>query len=123
MDRLRPFLRQDMPCVWEDGKADFLTAELRAATRISATDVVSSNDYDAEGMSLIEACSSGLVLDCGAGSRKVYHENVVNYEIVNYPSTDVIGVGGKLPFLDNTFNGAISVAVLEHVRDPITCAR
>ncbi len=48
---------------------------------------------------------------------------MVNYEIVNYDSTDVVGVAEELPFKDNSFDAVISVAVLEHVRDPFRAAR
>lgn len=34
-----------------------------------------------------------------------------------------LAVGQNLPFDDNTFAGAISVAVLEHVDDPFACAK
>jgi len=50
-------------------------------------------------------------------------DNVVNFEICSYPSTDVRGVGEKLPFKDNSFDGVLSLSVLEHVRDPFACAR
>jgi SAM-dependent methyltransferase len=122
MARLRPHLRTDMPCRWEGDKADFLTPELRAATRISDTAAVSQNGYDGPMLDLVARYPDGLVLDCGAGSRPVYFPNVVNYEIVDYPSTDVLGVGEALPFRDGTFDAVISVAVLEHVRDPFACA-
>ncbi len=123
LTRLRPCLRQDMAHAWRGAKADYLTPELREETRIISTSAFSSNDYDGHALDLIEACSDGLVLDCGAGARSVYYENVVNYEIADYPSTDVLGVGEHLPFADASFDGVISVAVLEHVRDPFQCAR
>jgi hypothetical protein len=40
---------------------------------------------------MIARCSDGLVLDCGAGLRDIYFDNVVNYEIVDYDTTDVRG--------------------------------
>jgi SAM-dependent methyltransferase len=48
---------------------------------------------------------------------------VVNVEIVDYVSTDVLAVGEALPFQDDTFDAALSLAVLEHVRDPFKCAQ
>ncbi len=103
-------------------KLDFLTEALVRETGISTTGSVSSNDYDAFTGAMIEDYSDGLILDCGAGKRPVYYHNVVNYEIVDYDTTDVLGVGEALPFRDNCFDGVISVAVLEHVRDPFRCA-
>jgi SAM-dependent methyltransferase len=66
--------------------------------------------------------SNELVLDCGAGYRPEYFDNVVNFEIVDYPSTDVLGVGEVLPFKDRSFDAVISNAVLEHVKYPWLCA-
>jgi SAM-dependent methyltransferase len=43
--------------------------------------------------------------------------------VVEYPSTDVLSVGEHLPFADGTFDAALSLNVLEHVRDPFRCAR
>jgi SAM-dependent methyltransferase len=122
MDRLRRHLRRDMSVTWRNGKADFLTEALRRQTRLAETTNVSNNPYDPEILKLIEKYNDGLLLDCGAGSRRDYYDNVVNFEIVDYPSTDVLGVGEYLPFQDNTFDAIISVAVLEHVADPIKCA-
>jgi SAM-dependent methyltransferase len=122
LEKLRPHLRTDMPFRLEQGRFDFLTRELRKETRIVDTENISANGYDDEMMQLIAKHKDGLILDCGAGRRDVYFENVVNYEIVGYDSTDVIGVGEQLPFESNTFDAVFSIAVLEHVRDPFRCA-
>ena len=83
---------------------------------------ISSHSYDEIALSLIRECCGGLVLDCGAGSRQVDFSNVINFEIADYPSTDILGVAEQLPFADETFDGVLSLAVLEHVSDPFRCA-
>jgi SAM-dependent methyltransferase len=100
-----------------------LTEQLRQTAGIVDTDAISSNQYDGYILALIDEFKDGLLLDCGAGRRPVYHPNVVNYEIADYDTTDVFGIGERLPFRDNAFDGVISVAVLEHVKDPFACAR
>jgi SAM-dependent methyltransferase len=102
---------------------DFLSNELREEFNIVDTDAVSSNGYDRYAMELIEKYKDGVVLDCGAGRRSVYFDNVVNFEIVAYDSTDVRGVGEVLPFNSDSFDAVLSLAVLEHVKDPFRCAR
>jgi SAM-dependent methyltransferase len=48
---------------------------------------------------------------------------VINLEIVDYPSTDVLSLGESLPFKSQSFDGVLPLAVLEHVRDPFQCAK
>lgn len=120
--RVEPQLRLDLPHRRRGHKYDFLTEVLRADTGIADTKNVSGHHYDSIVTSLIEEFHDGLILDCGAGRRPIYYGNVVNYEIVDYDTTDVIGVGELLPFKDESFEGVVSIAVLEHVRDPFQCA-
>lgn len=118
--KIKPCLRDDLPYAETDQLYDFLSDELRDKFSIIDTSAVSSNGYDKDFMDVIN--SNDLVLDCGAGSRQFYFENVVNFEIAKYPSTDVLGVGEVLPFKDSTFDAVLSNAVLEHVKNPWLCA-
>lgn len=102
---------------------DALPDELRTEFAVVPTENVSANEYDPFALDLIRRFEDGLILDCGAGFRSVYHHNVVNLEIANYPSTDVLAVGERLPFADDSFDCVFSFAVLEHVKDPFACAR
>jgi SAM-dependent methyltransferase len=123
LERIRPCLRNDMVCVESRLCFDFLTPEMKSKYGIVETGNVSANEYHTGALELIERNAAGLVLDCGAGKRQVYYSNVVNFEVVPYESTDVLGLGQCLPFQDGTFDAVISLAVLEHVTDPFLCAR
>lgn len=121
--KLKAYLRTDRIGLELDGYFDYLTPQLRDRFNISDTDNISSLGYDGQTLALIEKYDSGLVLDVGAGRRQIYYDNVVNFEIAAYDTTDVLGVGEDLPFQDNSFDAAISIAVLEHVQDPFQCAK
>jgi SAM-dependent methyltransferase len=103
---------------------DFLPANMRFALT-PRPETTSSNPYDPAALELINRTveAGGMVLDCGAGFRAARMRNVINVEIAAYRSTDVLAVGEALPFEDGCFDTVLSLAVLEHVRNPFACAR
>lgn len=107
----------------EENKINFITKEIKATFRLEDTENIAARSHDPLALSLIGKYKNGLILDCGAGYPYQEYRNVINFEIVNYPSTDVLGVGEKLPFEDHTFDALFSFSVLEHVKDPFLCAK
>lgn len=103
---------------------NFLTPDLINYAKIKPSDNISTTGYDSTCQNLIQKFSDGLILDNGCGVKDYYNlANIINFEIVAYPSTDVVGVGEKLPFKSNIFDAVFSFAVLEHVRNPFECAK
>lgn len=107
----------------ESGAIDDLPPNIAAAAGIVDTTAVSSNDYDPRIQEVIDQNPEAWILDAGAGLRRTYYLNVINYEVVAYPTTDVLGLVERLPFRDGVFDYVLSNAVLEHVRDPFAAAR
>ncbi len=105
-----------------DEHFDLLPPDLVAQSGIEHTDNISAWGYDPTAGEIVRGHADGLVLDAGSGFKSTVFEHVVNLEIVSYPSTDVLGVGEHLPFADGAFDAALSLNVLEHVRDPFRCA-
>ncbi|MEA3496787.1 MAG: class I SAM-dependent methyltransferase [Bacteroidota bacterium] len=86
---------------------------------ISLEENISSHAYDEKAINFIEKYKDGLILDNGAGLRNIYYDNVINFEIEDYITTDVRGIGEKLPFLSSSFDAVFSLSVIEHVTNPI----
>lgn len=121
--RVRALLRGDAIVAETPRLIDCLPQATREALDLVATDNVSAHEYDEHALALINRHRDGLVLDCGAGLRNTYYPNVVNYEIVDYDSTDVLGAAEHLPFEEGSFDAVLSLNVLEHVKDPFQAAR
>jgi len=111
--------------VTDNGTYNFISPALGIEHAIDPTGNVSAHGYDGAAIALINetAAAGGMTLDCGAGSKRFVSPHLVNVEIVDYPSTDLLAVGQSLPFRDGSFDAVISIAVLEHVTDPFACAR
>ena len=121
--RVRPLLRGGTLVAERANVLDCLPDETRRELDLVETENVSAHEYDEYALALIDRHRDGLVLDCGAGLRNTYYPNVVNYEIVEYDTTDVLGAAERLPFADESFDAVLSLNVLEHVKDPFQAAR
>jgi SAM-dependent methyltransferase len=122
-EAIRPLLRE--ASIWNETPDCFncLPPGLREKYEIVDTANVSAHGYDPFAQAIVNRFRSGWVLDCGAGRRGDWLPNVVNLEVVAYPSTDVLGVAEEIPFKDNSFDGILCMNVLEHVKDPFMAAR
>jgi SAM-dependent methyltransferase len=105
------------------GLFDLLAEDARAPLALGSEGNISQNVYDPTAETFIHEDPGALILDCGAGLRQLEYPNVVNLEVVPYRTTDVLGDNERLPFKDASFDGALSLAVLEHVRNPIASAK
>ena len=120
--RLAGALSREPRQIESSGALNFLPSHADADGLLDEAEGISENAYDADTVGLIESCPDGLVLDVGAGRRPAYFSNVVNFEISRFETTDVVGDAADLPFRDGAFDGVLSIAVLEHVRNPFVCA-
>ena len=83
-----------------DGPFGFLPRDVRDSMEIPEFPPVAANDYNSELINIIRANPKSMFLDVGAGLRHTYYSNVVNAEIWQSPSTDIICIGEDLPFAD-----------------------
>lgn len=63
------------------------------------------------------ASVDGLVLNIGSGNS-LRQKGVVNVDMMDYENVDIVCDIHHLPFKDNSIDAVMSVAVLEHVREP-----
>lgn len=122
LERIESILAPGREFVRRELQLDFLDDAMRAEWGIVDTENVSAHGYDEIARAMVADLADGLVLDCGAGKRSIYYDNVVNLEIVPYDTTDVLCVGELLPFADAVFDGVLSLNVPEHVKSPFQAA-
>ena len=108
---------------FKSGARNFLSAELIADFGIPDHPPVSGHPYSGALISEFRAHPENLYLDLGAGLRRTYYSNVVNAEIYENISTDILCVGEDLPFSDALFDGVFAFAVLEHTVRPWIVAK
>ena len=58
----------------------------------------SSHDYDRVAREMISKHSEGLILDCGAGFRNKYYENIINFEVESIQQLMLLASLPKITF-------------------------
>jgi len=79
---------------------------------------IANNPYNQISTNIINKFKNGFILDLGSGYRADRFPNVIQVDITNYPTVDLVYDGNILPFKNNVFDAVISESVLEHVPDP-----
>ena len=102
---------------------NYLTDEEKQIFKIGTCETESSNEWNDKSDISDLINQNNLVLNVGAGYRKNKEryfslDNVINVEVFNYATTDVVCNGDNLPFKDNSFDVVLSLAVLENVPNP-----
>ena len=82
--RIKEIISPETDYFETDNNLDFLPRSVRNEYDLKTTENISAHGYDRFARELIEKNREGFVLDCGAGKRPEYLENVVNFEIVPY---------------------------------------
>jgi len=107
---------------WYPGFLDALPPRMRplaarVAPHLRPTLVYKSQQARAEVERFVASLpADGVVLNIGSG-ESAYGPNVVNMDIGPFANVDLVGVAERLPVADGSCEGAILMAVLEHVRD------
>src|SRR3990167_5828113 len=63
----------------------------------------------------------GKILNAGCGSRPISipgASEIVNMDLQPFENVDIVGDLESIPFADQTFDGVLNIAVLEHVKKP-----
>ena len=58
---------------------------------------------------------NGRVLDLGGGPNSLNKIGMVNLDVNDYPTVDIIGDARRMPFSNNSFDAIISNSMLEHI--------
>jgi SAM-dependent methyltransferase len=62
--------------------------------------------------------SNPIFINLGSGPLKL-DDDIINIDISRYKDVQIIADIHRLPFKDNSIDGVINIAVLEHVKDPM----
>ncbi|WP_048846230.1 class I SAM-dependent methyltransferase [Tanticharoenia sakaeratensis] len=98
--------------------ANFITDAIRQEFHIPPFPPISAHNYGGYISGLQKEHPDWMFLDVGAGLRDTVSDSMVNADIFDALSTDVVCVGEKLPFEDAQFDFVLCAATLEHTKRP-----
>lgn len=58
-----------------------------------------------------------IIVDIGSGTNR-FNKKTINLDVFPYPEVDILADANRLPFKDESVDGLISIAVLEHLKRP-----
>ena len=67
--------------------------------------------------------ANAVIIDLGAGNLALNLPNVIRMDVTLTPYVDVVGDAHMMPFLPGTFDFVLSLAVIEHLRQPFVPAQ
>jgi SAM-dependent methyltransferase len=101
-----------------------LLPEERRVEVLHERELVLQDGYDTSILAMLASLGDDqVVLDIGAGNRRIDDPRVVRMDVVWTPSVEVIGDALALPFRDESVDVVMASAVWEHLRDPFLGAR
>jgi uncharacterized protein YbaR (Trm112 family) len=101
-----------------------LLPEPRAVPAAYEGELTVWNGYFPSVQAMLESLAPDqVVLDVGAGNRRLTDARVVRMDVVWTPHVDVIGDAHALPFRNACLDFVLAAAVWEHLRNPFEAAR
>jgi SAM-dependent methyltransferase len=84
---------------------------------ISMISPVFNSNYTKKFLNQYASLSNQVILNIGSGNSKI-SDNVLNIDIFAYDNVDIVCDIESLPFIDNSVDIILNIAVLEHVSNP-----
>jgi SAM-dependent methyltransferase len=60
---------------------------------------------------------NSIIIDVGSGANR-FRKDIINVDVFDYDNVNIIADATKLPFQNESIDGIINIAVLEHVKNP-----
>jgi SAM-dependent methyltransferase len=82
-----------------------------------AVDVLSPVYADFKKINKFLNAENGIIINLGSGNKRI-GQGILNLDFLAYENVDIVADIHNLPFIDNSVDCIVSIAVLEHVQNP-----